>query len=146
MQEYNLIWLVIGTFMFYSLNVTGFRIKSFVLVDGSCIKSEPIDLVFWIPYCVSVIVFYFRPDIGQWLLLSLYSFLFLLLTFNTYKYTMWPNEKKIKGYNKYFEKSHHIIKPSERRLIPDTFHIALYLLMFINIITMILYIVNSQGV
>ena len=59
-----MIWLVVGTFLFYSLNVTGFRVRGFVLVE-SCIKTEPVDMVFWVPYCASVIVFYFRPNVGQ---------------------------------------------------------------------------------
>ena len=132
--------LTIITFLFYSLNVTGFKVKNFVLVDGSCIKTEPIDLAFWIPYCVAVIIFYFKPDMGQWILLCLYFLGIVVLSLNSFKYTIFPNKRKIKGYNKCFEKTHHIIKPSDKRLIPDTFHITLYILLYINLVSIILFI------
>ncbi|MCL2065530.1 MAG: hypothetical protein FWG98_14315 [Candidatus Cloacimonetes bacterium] len=132
--------LTIITFLFYSLNVTGVKIKNFVLVDGSCIQTEPIDLAFWFPYCIAVIIFYSKPDIGQWILLSLYLLGIVVLSVNTFKYTLFPNERKIKGYNKCFEKTHHIFKPSDKRLIPDTFHLTLYILLYINLVSMILFI------
>ena len=129
-----MLWLTIFTFLFYSLIVTGFKVKNFVLVDGSCIKTEPIDLAFWIPYSIAVLIFYFKPDIGQWILLCLYVLGIVVLSFNTFKYTIFPDERKIKGYNKCFEKTHHIIKPTDKRLIPDTFHITLYVLLYISLV------------
>ena len=136
-----MLWLTIGTFLFYSLNVTGFKIGKFILVR-SCIKDEPIDLAFWVPYLAFVITFYYRPDIGKWLLISFYFIGFTILSINTYRFTIWPNERKIKGYNKCFEKTHHIIPASEKRLIPDTFHIILYVLLLINLIVMFIFIVK----
>jgi len=133
-------WLILGTFLFYSLNVTGFRVKSFVLVDGSCLKDEPIDMVFWVPYLGSVIVFWIWPSIGQWVMLGFISLATITLFLTTVRFMIWPNEKKIRGYNKFFEKTHHIIAPSETKLIPDTFHLTLLVLVPINLLGLLFYI------
>ena len=132
-------WLVLGTFLFYSLNVTGFKIKDFILAE-SCLKDEPIDMVFWVPYLVSVIVFWFWPGTGQWFILGFMSLDTLVLFMSTVKHMIWPNEKKIKGYNRFFSKTHHIIKPSDTKLIPDTFHLILLLLLPINLTGILVYI------
>ena len=132
-------WLLVFCYLFYSLNITGFKIKSFTLTT-SCLKDEPIDLVFWIPYTASIIIFYFVPNIGQWLLLGIFIFFHLVCFFSTYKYWIWSSEKKIASYNEYFSHTHHIIKSSENFLIPDTFHIITFSLMFINLFIMIMYI------
>jgi len=134
-------YFIVISFLFYSLNITGFKIKRFVLVT-SCIKDEPIDFVFWIPYVASVITFLLIPGIGQWLLLGLFVFFHLICFLSTYKYWIWPSEKKISEYNKHFSHTHHIIKPRDKVLIPDTFHISVFLLMFVNLVVMIIYILK----
>ena len=133
-------WLILATFLFYSLNVTGFRIKKFVLVDGSCLKTEPIDMVYWVPYLVCVIAFWVWPDTAQWMMLGFLFLSALTLFFTTVRFMIWPNGQKIKSYNKYFEKTHHIVKPSETRLIPDTYHLTLLVLVPVNLIGILLYI------
>jgi hypothetical protein len=133
-------WLILGTFLFYSLNVTGFRIKNFVLVDGSCLINEPIDMVFWIPYLGSVIAFWIWESIGQWVMLGFISLATITFFLTTVRFMIWPNEKKIRGYNKFFEKTHHIIAPSETKLIPDTFHLTLLVLVPINLVGLLFHI------
>jgi hypothetical protein len=80
-----MIWFVIFCFLFYSLNITGFKIKNFVLAK-SCLIDEPIDLVFWVPYAASVVTFIFAPSVGQWMLLGVFIFFHIvcfLLHINT---------------------------------------------------------------
>ena len=132
-------WLVIISFLFYSLNITGFKVKNFVLAT-SCLKDEPIDIVFWVPYGASVVTFIFAPHIGQWLLLGIFLFFHIVCFFSTYKYWIWPREKKTASYNRYFSHTHHIIKPRENILVPDTFHIAIFSMFFVNLIAMTIYI------
>ena len=132
-------WLIILSFLFYSLNVTGFRVKNFVLVT-SCLKDELIDMMFWVPYCAAVVTFSFAPNIGQWILLSILVFFQVVCFFSTYKYWIWPNEKKITNYHQHFSHTHHIIKPREEILTPDTFHIIIFSLLFVNLVAIILYI------
>ncbi|MCL1996584.1 MAG: hypothetical protein FWG63_10290 [Defluviitaleaceae bacterium] len=134
-------WLVLSTFLFYSLNVTGFKIKDFILVE-SCLKNEPIDMVFWVPYLVSVIVFWIWPGMGQWFMLGFMSLGTLVLFMTTVKHMIWPSKKKIKGYNEFFSKTHHIIKPSDTKLIPDTFHLILLFLVPLNLTGIVVYILR----
>ena len=134
-------WLVLGTFLFYSLNVTGFRIKDFILVE-SCLKNEPIDMVFWVPYLASVVIFWFWPGTGQWFLLGFMSLGTLVLFMSTVKHMISTSEKKIQGYNEFFSKTHHIIKPSDTKLIPDTFHLMLLFLVPANLIAIVVYILH----
>lgn len=138
--EKNLRWLILGTFLFYSLNVTGFRIKKFVLVE-SCLKTEPVDMVFWVPYCVGVVAFWIWPNVGQWVLLGFFILAVVTLFLTTGRFVIWPNERKTQSYNKYFKDTHHIIKPSDIRLVPDTFHLALLVLVPLNLVGVILWIV-----
>jgi len=130
-------WLIILSFLFYSLNVTGFRVKTFVLVT-SYLKDEPIDMVFWAPYCAAVITFSLAPNIGQWILLGIFVFFHVVCFFTSYKYWIWPSEKKITGYHRHFSHTHHIIKPREEILTPDTFHITIFSLLFVNLVAIIL--------
>jgi len=133
-------WLIVISFLFYSLNVTGFRIKKFVFVT-SCLKDEPVDLVFWVPYCAFVITFIFAPHIGQWLLLGAFLFFHLVCFFSTYRYWVKPDEKKIASYNQYFSHTHHIVKPRSNVLIPDTFHICIFSMFFVNLVAIVIYII-----
>jgi len=131
-------WFFVATFLIYSLNVTGFRLGKFVLC-GSCVKDEPIDLVFYFPYAAAVVTFWFASHIGQWLLLGLFALFHVVCFFSTYKYCLWPDEDKIKRYNLHFAHTHHIIKPSQRVLVPDTFHMMLFVKFFVNLITIVIY-------
>ncbi len=134
-----MLWLIIPSFLFYSLNMTGFKIKDFILVDGSCIKGEPQDIPFWIVYAVSVCLFIFAQDIGRWVLLGFFILGAFTMTMTTIRFIIFPNDKKTKAYNEYFKTSHHIIKPSTKRLIPDTWHLGLLFLVFLNLISLLVY-------
>jgi hypothetical protein len=133
-------WLILISFIFYSLNVTGFRIKNFVLVE-SCLKTEPIDMVYWVPYLACVITFWIWPDTAQWIVLGFFLLSALTFSLTTVKFMIWPNERKIRAYNQYFKDTHHIIKPSDTKLIPDTFHFILLVLVPVNLIGIIIYII-----
>ena len=130
---------VVLSFLFYSLNITGFRIRNFTLTT-SCLKDEPIDLVFWVPYGASVVTFIFAPHIGQWLLFGMFLFFHIICFSSTYKYWIWPSKKKIEGYNRYFSHTHHIIQSRDNVLVPDTFHISIFLVFLVNLLAMVVYI------
>ena len=133
-------WFFLVLFVFYSLNITGFRLGNFVLAE-SCIRDEPQDIPFWVVYAAAVIIFFVVPDIGKWMLLGYFVLGVVIMFFTTVRYMIWPQTRKINGYNEYFARTHHIIKPSETRLIPDTFHIILLVLLPINLIAMVAYII-----
>jgi len=136
-----MIWLIVISFLFYSLNVTGFRIGRFVLCT-SCIKDEPIDLVFWVLYGASVVAFIFAPNVGQWMLLGVFILFHAVQVIFTYRFWVFPKQAKIDSYNKYFAHTHHIIKPSDKALIPDTFHIMLFVMFFVNLVAIIIHILT----
>ena len=134
-----MIWFVIFCFLFYSLNITGFKIKNFVLAK-SCLTDEPIDLVFWVPYAASVVTFIFAPSVGQWMLLGIFIFFHIACFFTTYKYWIWPSDEKTSSYHSHFSETHHIFKVKEKILTPDTFHIGIFTLLGVNLIAIIVYI------
>ena len=138
-----MIWLAIGTFLFHFLNITGFKVKSFVLVE-SCIKNEPQDIPFHIFFGTSIIIFFIYPHVGKWMLFGFFTLVTIGMIFTTIRFIIFPNEKKTKSYNIFFANTHHIIKPQEKRLIPDTYHIALLLMFPINLMMVIIYILYSS--
>jgi len=135
-----MIYLLVFSYIFYSLNITGFKIKNFVLAT-SCLKDEPIDLAFWVPYTAAVVTFIFAPNVGRWLLFGIFTFFHVVCFYSTYKYWIWKNNKKANDYNRHFSHTHHIIKPRENVLTPDTFHLIIFSLMLINLIAIIIYLI-----
>lgn len=133
MRDFTLVVLIF-TFAFYTLNLTGFSIKRFVLAE-SCIKDEPIDIVFWLAFGIALVLFIVTPGIGKFVIFGLMLTGFCIQYYFTFRFFFKPNENKIAGYNKCFEKTHHIIPPSSKKLIPDTFHLSLFALLIINLAT-----------
>jgi len=134
-------WFIILFFIFYSFNITGFKIGNFWFCD-SCLKDEPIDLVFWVIYLIGVISFIFIPNVGQWILLGVFVLFQVVQIIFTYRFWFKKDIKKINSYNDYFSKYHHIIKASDAILIPDTFHICLFIGFLISLIHIIFVIIN----
>ena len=130
-------WFIILFFIFYSLNVTGFKIGSFYLCD-SCLKDEPIDMGFWILYLGGVITFILVPTVGQWILLGVFVLFHVVQWIFTYRFWFKKDPNKIKSYNDYFAKYHHMIKARADVLVPDTFHICLFTGFLISLIHIVL--------
>ena len=129
-------WFIILFFVFYSLNVTGFKIGNFWLCD-SCVKDEPIDIAFWIIYLTGVIAFVIAPAVGQWILLGTFVLFHLVQFIFTYRFWLKKDLRKIASYNHYFSKYHRVIKDREDVLVPDTFHICLFIGFLISLIHII---------
>jgi len=140
-------WLIIISFCIYTLIITGFRIGSFVLTSR-WVKGEWAELIYWTLFGTSTIVFLLIPDMGQWMLLLLFTLFNFGQMSMTYKYWFIHNKerirKKVEGYNKCFAHTHHVIKPRVDVLIPDTFHIILFIMFFINLIAMVVYIITAR--
>ena len=136
-------WLIVISFLFYTLNITGFRVGRFLLCT-SCLKDEPIDLIFWVMYGASAVTFLFAPNVGQWLLLGVFFLFHVIQIVFTYKFWFVRDKDRIRskvaGYNRFFSHTHHIIKPQENILIPDTFHILLFVMFFVNLTAVVIYI------
>lgn len=76
------------------------------------------------------------PAIGKWILLWLLVFWAVVQFFCHWYYTIFGvSEEKLKGYNECFQNTVHIVPASEKRLIPDLYHIVLHSLILMNIIS-----------
>ncbi|NBG87717.1 hypothetical protein [Isachenkonia alkalipeptolytica] len=92
------------------------------------------DTIGWSLLTVLMVLYYLNIPYVQIILLVLFGLvLFGLYHFHWKLYWFGASEKKIEGYNKYFEGTHRIIPESKKRLVPDTYHIVhtvLYLFTF----------------
>lgn len=132
--------LLLVTFAIYTLNITGFAVGRFVLCE-SCLKDEPVDIIFWLIFGAAIVLFRLYPSIGQYVLLGFFLLSIAVQYHFTFRYLYRPDANKIASYNKYFAHTHHIIPASGERLIPDTYHILLFALLFLNLVAIILYII-----
>ena len=130
-------------FCFYTLNITGFKMGNFNLCC-SCFKDEPIDFVFWLMYLVAVIATLFSPQIGRWALFGIFVLFHVVQVIFTYRFWIFKDEDKIASYNEYFSSYHHIFKEKDDVLVPDTFHLILFIGFFISLIH-ISFIIASDG-
>jgi len=80
------------------------------------------------------LTFLIRTNIDQWMLMYMMSFGVSYAFYDCGRFMIWPNEWKIKGYNETFAKMPHIIKPSKTRLIPNTWHLMLLILVPMNFV------------
>lgn len=109
-----------------------YRFGKYVLVDGMGIKSA--EFVMLCLFSVGCITFWVVPLLGEWLLLGVLLFWFIVQFFCHWYYTIFgASEKKLKGYNDCFRNTVRIIPASETRLIPDLYHMILHLLILLNI-------------
>ena len=134
-------WFIILFFIFYSLNVTGFKVGNFWLCD-SCLKDEPIDMVFWVIYLIGVIIFITIPNVGQWILLGTFVLFHVVQWIFTYRFWFKKDPAKITSYNDYFAKYHHIIKARTDVLVPDTIHICWFIGFLASLIYIVLVIIG----
>jgi len=128
--------LILALFACYSLVLPGFRIKkyNFVLCGSSIKEREIPEIVLWLVFLALLPIYILLPLAGGIAMLALLLMWFAVQCVFTLRFIFFPNEQKIKGYNSYFKDTHHIIKPSDKRLVPDTYHIVLFVLMIVCLI------------
>lgn len=111
---------------------TTYRIGKHLLVEGMGVKSA--EFVMLCLYSIGLVSFYFIQPVGQWILLAVLMLWFIVQFFCHWYFTLFgASEKKIKGYNECFRDSVRIFPMSEKRLIPDLYHIVLHILILANI-------------
>ncbi len=111
---------------------TTYRIGKHLLVEGVGVKSA--EFVMLCLYSIGLVSFYFIQPVGQWILLAILMLWFIVQFFCHWYFTLFgASEKKIKGYNECFRDSVRIFPMSEKRLIPDLYHIVLHILILANI-------------
>lgn len=127
---------------FFGCIVT-YRIGKHVLVDGMGIKSA--EFVMLCLFVASIVMFIFLNKIGKWAL-TIVLLLWLVIHFLCHcRYTIFgASEKKLKGYNDCFRNTVKLIPASDKRIIPDLYHIILHLLILSDLILSEAFIIVNQ--
>lgn len=109
-----------------------YRIGKYLLVEGMGIKSA--EFVMLCLYSIGLISFHlFQPD-GKWILFAILVFWLVVQFFCHWYYTIFgTNESKLRGYNDCFRNTIHIFPISEKRIVPDLYHMILHILILGNI-------------
>lgn len=111
--------------------VTTYRIGGRLLVEGEGVKSA--EFVMLCLYSLGLAAFYCIKPAGRWMLFGVLAFWFAVqFRFHWYYTIFGAGENKLKGYNECFSGTLRLFPASEKRLIPDLYHIVLHALILIN--------------
>ena len=120
------IWIQMVLWIWFLGCTTTYRIGKYLLVDGMGIKSA--EFFALCLYSIGLVSYHLFQPVGKWILFAILVLWFTVQFFCHWYYTIFgASEKKIKGYNV------RIFPMSEKRLIPDFYHIVLHLLILTNI-------------
>ena len=112
--------------------VTTWRFGKYLLVEGMGLKSA--EFIMLCMYSTGLISYHFFQPVGKWILLTVLVLWFIVQFFCHWYYTIFgASEKKLKGYNKCFQGTVRLFPISEKRLVPDLYHIVLHILILTNI-------------
>lgn len=113
--------------------VTTWRFGRILLVEGMGIKSAEFGML--CAFTAGVCVFWAFPVVGKWVLFTILLLWLIVQFLCHWYYTIFGvSEQKLKGYNECFKDAVYLIPPSDKRLIPDLYHIILHLLILANLI------------
>ena len=105
---------------------TTYRIGKHLLVEGMGLKSAEFAVLCL--YTVGLAA-------GRWILLGILLLWFAVQFMCHWAFTIFgASERKLRGYNDCFRDAVRIFPMSDKRLIPDLYHIVLHLLILVNII------------
>lgn len=110
--------------------VVSYKTKKWVLVDGTGING--LEFKWWLIYFACCLIFIFLELVGKWLL-PVFLLVWLIIQFRCHWYftIFGASERKLKGYNKCFENTIHIVPASDKCLIPDLYHTLMHLLILL---------------
>ena len=84
-------------------------------------------------YSIGLISYRFFQPTGKWILFTILVLWFMIQFFCHWYYTIFgASERKLKGYNACFKGTLRLIPMSEKRVIPDLYHIILHILILLN--------------
>lgn len=138
--------ILLGSLLFwFTLNITGFSLGNFCLVESPGILS--VDTAWWIIFVVCSILFFLKERQGKYVLSVFLTAWIIIQYFSHWNYTIFGvTEKKLSGYNKYFANTYHVIPQSDSILIPDLYHILLHILIVSLLVLMIVYIFQKRNI
>ena len=112
---------------------TTYRIGKHLLVEGMGVKSAEFAVLCL--YSLGLAAFHCFQPAGRWILLGILLLWFAVQFMCHWYFTIFgASERKLQGYNDCFRDAVRIFPMSDKRLIPDLYHIVLHLLILANII------------
>ena len=112
---------------------TTYRIGKQLLVEGMGVKSAEFAVLCL--YSLGLAAFHCFQPAGRWILLGILLLWFAVQFMCHWYFTIFgASERKLKGYNECFRDAVRIFPMSDKRLVPDLYHIVLHLLILLNII------------
>ena len=108
-----------------------YRIGKRLLVEGMGLKSA--EFAALCLYSLGLAAFHcFRPA-GKWILFGILVLWFMVQFMCHWYYTIFgASKEKLQGYNDCFRDCLRIFPMSDKRLIPDLYHIVLHMLILVN--------------
>lgn len=127
---------LVALIFWFTLDITGFSIGKFCLVESLGIRS--IDTLWWAIFMVLSILYFLKGKIWNWVLTGFVTLWIFIQYTSHWHYTLFGvSQKKLLSYNKFFEKTYHIVPSSNSVLVPDLYHIILHILLIFTIIELI---------
>ena len=118
--------------------VTTYSIKGKVLVDGMGFRS--FEFYWWIILVTILAVFLIFNNVGKWALFIFYLLWFTVLFMNHWRFYLFgATEKKINGYNECFKSTIRVLQASEKRIIPDLYHILLSMVVALDLMVVLIF-------
>ena len=118
--------------------VITYRFGKHLLVEGMGIKSA--EFLMLCLYSAGLVSYYLFRPVGKWILLGVLVLWFIVQFFCHWFYTIFgASGKKLRGYNDCFRNTVRIFRASEKRIVPDLYHIVLHLLIALNILFLCLF-------
>jgi len=112
---------------------TTYRIGKQLLVEGMGVKSAEFAVLCL--YSLGLAAFHCFQPAGRWILLGILLLWFAVQFMCHWYFTIFgASERKLQGYNDCFRDAVRIFPMSDKRLIPDLYHIVLHLLILANIL------------
>ena len=110
-----------------------YRIGKCLLVEGMGVKSAEFGMLCM--YSAALAAYWlFRPA-GRWILFGVLALWLTVQFFCHWRYTLFgATPEKLKGYNDCFLGTVRLFPVSEKRLVPDLYHIVLHLLLAANLV------------
>ena len=110
-----------------------YRIGKHLLVDGVGLKSA--EFIMLCLYSLGLIAFHCFHPTGKWILFGILVLWFIVQFMCHWYYTIFgASERKLQGYNDCFRGTVRLFPMSDKRLVPDLYHIILHILILINIV------------
>ena len=113
--------------------IVTYRAGRFLLVEGMGLRSAESAMLCL--YSLGLVLFYTVRPAGRWILFSVLALWFGVQFFCHWSYTLFgASEEKLAGYNECFRDTVRLFPASDKRLVPDLYHIILHLLILANLV------------